>query len=172
MGKFNVYENSEFRYGRPQCERHNDRPHLWALMDDHTVSAAMAGLTISCGRRDGWPHLLLWAPNGWPHGGFPFVCGRLTAGRTFYCGRLAAGPTEVSPIQLNLSSRLWAPNGWPHLILWAPDGCPHGGSHPHQSIVPSTLTSLLLVRSDLCTKVSLRLGGLESSVEIQVLCWS
>ena len=54
----------------------------------------MAGLTMSCGRRDGWPYLLLWAPNGWPHGGFPFLWAPL-AGRTFSCGRLTAGRTEV-----------------------------------------------------------------------------
>ena len=80
---------------------------------------------MSCGRRDGWPHLLLWAPDGWPHGGFPFLwapdgwphlllwapdgwphggitlptqsylCGRPMAGPSFSCGRLAAGRTEV-----------------------------------------------------------------------------
>ena len=101
------------------------RPHFWAPMADRTVSAEMAGLTMSCGRRDGWPHLLLWAPNGWPHGGLPFLwapdgwqhlllwepdgwshggiplptqsslCGRLIAVPSFSCGHLTAGRTEV-----------------------------------------------------------------------------
>ena len=127
-------------------------------MADLTVSSAMAGLTNVLWAPDGWPHLLLWAPNGWPHGGFPFVCGCLTAGPTFSCGRMTAGPTEVSPIRLNLSSCLWAQNGWPHLLLWAHDSCPHGGSHPHQSVVPSTLTYLLRFRSDRLPKFSVCLG--------------
>ena len=132
---------------------------LWVPMADLTVSAAMAGLTNVLWAPDGWPHLLLWDPNVWTHGGFPFVCGHLTAGPTFSCGRLTDGPTEVSPIQLNLSSRLWDPNGWPHLHLWAPYGWPHGGSHPHQSIVPSMPTYLLRVCSDRRPEFSVRLGG-------------
>ena len=124
--KFNVYEHSECRYGRPHCELHNGRPHLWVPMADHTVSAVMAGLTMYCGPCDGWPHLLLWAPNSWPYGGFPFLwasdgwthlllwapegwlhggiplltqsslCGRPMAGPSFSCGRLTAGRTEVT----------------------------------------------------------------------------
>ena len=91
-------------------------------MDDRTVSAAMAGLTMSCGRRDGWPHLLLWAPNGWTHGGFPFLWAPLD-GCTFSCGRLKAGLTEVSPFRLNhpsVGAQWLAPAspvgaaGWPH----------------------------------------------------------
>ena len=119
----------------------------------------MSGLTNVLWAPDGWPHLLLWAPNGWPRGGFPFVCGRLTADPTFSCGRLTSGPTEVSPIRLNLSSRLWARNGCPHLFLWAPDVWPQGGSHHHQSIVPSTPTYLLCVRSDLPPEFFVCLGG-------------
>ena len=108
---------------------------------------------------DSWPHLLLWASNGWHHGGFPFVYGRLTARPTFSCGRMTAGLTKISPIRLNLPSRLWAPDGWPHLLLWTPDVWPHGGSHPHQSIFPSTPTYLLRVRSDRRPDFSVRLGG-------------
>ena len=125
LGKFNVYEHSEFLYGGANCERHNGRPHLWAPMADRTVIAVMAGLTMSCGCRDVWPHLLIWALNGWPHGGFPFLwapdgwphlllwapdgwphggiplptqsslCGRPMAGPSFSCTRLTAGRTEV-----------------------------------------------------------------------------
>ena len=127
-------------------------------MADRTVSAAMAGLTMSCGRLTAGRTFSCGRRMAGPTE-VSLFCGRLMAGRTFSCGRLTAGLTEVSPIRLNLSSHLWAPNGWPHLLLWAPDGWPHGGSHTHQSIVPSTPTYLLLVRSDRRLEVSVRLGG-------------
>ena len=125
LGKFYGYKHSECRYDRPHCERHNGRQHLWAPMADHTASATMAGLTMSCGRHNGWLHLFLWESNGWPHGGFPFLwapdvwpylllwapdgwphggipllnqsslCGRPMAGLSFSCGRLTAGCAEV-----------------------------------------------------------------------------
>ena len=117
-----MYEHSECRYGRLHCERHNVRPHLSAPMADCTVSAAMAGLTMSCRS--------------------------LTAGHTFSCGRRMAGPTEkvrpavrrpqdiVRPAIAALTVwsaigahkcglSLWRRDGWPHLLLWAPDGWPH-----------------------------------------------
>ena len=127
-------------------------------MADLTVSAAMEGLINVLWAPEGWPNILLWVPNGWHHGGFSFVYGSLKVDRTFYFGRLTAGLTEVSPFQLNLSSCLWVPDGWPHLLLWAPDGWPHRGSHPHQPVILSTPTFLLLVRSDRCPELSVCLG--------------
>ena len=126
--------------GWPHCERRDGRSHyvLWAP--------------------DGWPQLLLCTPNSWLQGGFPFVCGRLTAVWTFSCGRLTAGLTEVYSFRLNILSPLWAPDGWHQLLLLAPDGFPHRGSHPHQSVVPSTPTYLLPVRSDRFD-FSVRIGG-------------
>ena len=84
-------------------------------MADRTVSAAMAGLTMSCGRR--W----LAAPSP--------------------VGALTADLKEVSPFRLNhpsVGARWLAPAspvgtvGWPHRgshpqilsPLWAPDACP------------------------------------------------
>ena len=93
---------------------------------------------------DGWPHLLLWAPNGWTHGGFPFVCGRLMAGLTevsppdsiccplcgrpmagpnFSCGRLTAGRMEV-PIPINPSSHLRRPISFPAVLTASPSSTP------------------------------------------------
>ena len=73
---------------------------LWATMADLTVSAAMAGLTMSCGRLTAGHTFSCGRRIAGPTE-VSLFCGRLMAGCTFSCGRLTAGLTEVSPFRLN-----------------------------------------------------------------------
>ena len=127
-----------------------------------------------------WPH------EGFPHPTQYIVtfCGRQMSGPTFSCGSRTAGHTKVSLLSVGtkwlatpspMGADVWPHRGFPYPTKsivqsvgaeWlAPpspvgaNGWPHGGSHPHQSIVLSTPTYLLCVRSDRRPKFSVPLGG-------------